>query len=167
MIKVILCFVVIGLCGFIGYGVSNYYIQRKKFFFSNSNFLNTLKTDISFSAKKLEKIIKENFLLQNLCKNYKIMLQNFLNCLEQNEQLEKENLFKGITILSEQEKESIYCFFKKLGKLDSLSQIEEIDKVFNVNNGYYEQAKDDSKKYSTLYIKLGIIIGAFVALMIS
>lgn len=166
MIKLILCIAIIALCGFIGYGISSHYSDRKKFFFSLTNFLNSLKTNIEFSATNLKKILmaelKQNTKSKDFCK----MIENYLMSLDCGDEFIKETLFNNIKILTEEEKECIFYFFKKLGKVDSFSQIEEIDKLFKVNGIYYSDAKEESKKYGSLYIKLGIIIGAFIALMI-
>lgn len=166
MIKVILCASIIVLCGFVGYGVSNSFTQRKKFFFCFSNFLNLLRSDISFSSTKLETIIKKQLNFPSLSKEFKQMLKNYLLTLQSNLILNNDTLFKGITILSNEEMERLYYFFSKLGKVDIKNQIEEIDKMFSVNEIYLTQSNFESKKYSSLYVKLGIIIGAFVAIVI-
>lgn len=166
MIKAILCIAIIVLCGAVGFGVSGYYTQRKKFFFDLLNFLNSLKTDICFSAKDLKKILYECMNQVGINKDFKLLLKNYTNLLDNNVEVIKENLFKDIKILAEQEKESIYQFFCKLGKLDSFTQSEEIEKLLKINDLYFLDAKDESIKYSSLYIKLGVIIGAFIALII-
>lgn len=166
MIRVILCLAIIVLCGAVGYGVSGYYIQRKKFFFSYELFLNELKSDIGFGAKKLDEIVYSAINRAGISKDLKTLLNNFMLVIKNGESLNKENLFKTINILNEQERESILSFFKKLGKVDSFSQLEDINKMFVVNGAYLSEAKEDSKKYGTLYIKLGVIIGAFISLLI-
>ena len=161
--KIILCIGLIALCGYIGFSISKHYIERKKFYFNFLNFLNELKTDINFSAKKLDNILNQvNF----QCKQFFVLLNNYRNCLYMDTQIDKAVLFKDINILSEQEKESTYDFFKSLGKLDVFNQVSSIDNFIKTTHEYYKIAQEDSKKYRSLYTKLGIIIGTFVALII-
>lgn len=166
MIKVLLCFAIVFICGFMGYGISKCYLQRKKFFFCLSNFLITLKTDISFGAKSLTTIVENGINHSNSNSEFKLLLENYLKILNNLDKVEMDNLFKGIMFLTVQERESILMFFQNLGKIDSYSQIEEINKFFITSENYYITAKDDSKKYGSLYIKLGVIIGAFVSILI-
>ena len=163
--KIVLCLAVIFLFGLIGFGIAGSYMERKKFFFSFNNFLELIKSDINFSSKKIGQIIDETILI---CrdKNFLQLLKNYKNEIKNNLQIEKENLFFNINILSEQEKESIYLFFKRLGRVDISSQTESINQIKNKCDEYYKQAQDEYKKYGSLYTKLGIVFGAFVALII-
>ena len=162
--KIVLCIILVVLFGGIGYGISSNYIKRKRFFFELNNFLIFLKTEISFSQTKLETIIN-NFKQRACSKDLIILLDNYLISLSRN-LLTKDNLFQKTSILSEQEKESIYLFFNGLGKIDVFNQIDVIEKFINTSAEYLNIAKEESSKYSALYTKLGIIIGAFLSLVI-
>ena len=109
MIKIILCFFIICLCGLIGYGMSNYYLQRKKFFQSLNNFFSSLKTDIGFSSKNLQDIIIFNKNNSNYSVVLRKLLSNF-NEIIQNENTTQEHLFKDIYILTIDEKEFLFFF---------------------------------------------------------
>lgn len=164
MIKIMLCMGVIVFCGVIGYGVSNFYILRKKFFFCFNHFLICLKSDISFNAYNLVDIISKNINQNYQSKEFKILLESYKYNLQG--KLVKEAFFKDIKILTAEEQDGIFNFFNALGKTDIKMQLEEIEKVLEANNLYYIDAKEESKKYSSLYTKLGVIIGAFIAVLI-
>ena len=161
--KVILCIGVIVICAYIGYSISKTYIVRKKFFFCLSSFLSQVRREINFNSKKLEEL---------LCgcnmnsKEFSTMVLNYKKLLLLGEDINKKNLFADMLILSQQEKDCILDFFKSLGKLDVYNQVNTIDNFYNIIQDYYTTAKEESAKYSTLYIKLGIIVGAFIALII-
>ena len=160
--KLVLCVVLILGFAYIGFCVSKTYILRKKFFFALNNFLNDVKVDVNFSLKKLEKILGDSNLGSA---DLTLMLKNYKNSLG-NINLPKEALFKDVAILNDEEKESIYVFFKSFGKTDVFSQIAIIDALIETNKNYLRKASEESKKYSTLYTKLGVMMGAFVALLI-
>lgn len=161
--KSVLCIGIIAILGYVGYCLSGFYIQRKKFFQSLLSFILGIKSDINFSSKNLNDILsKVNYAgrdFNTLISNYKDMLQ-----AAGNESAEK--LFNNITILNQEEKEDIFIFFSKLGKLDVFNQIDSIESFICVVKKHYDEATCECKKYSTLYIKLGIIIGAFISLII-
>jgi len=160
--KLFLCVTLVFGFAYIGYCISTTYILRKKFFFALNNFLNNLKVDVNFSLKKLENILETT---SSNSKEFNCLIENYklsLNCAT----LQKEELFKNITILNADEKESIFLFFKSLGKTDVLNQVAIIDGTLEINKSYLNKANEEGKKYSTLYTKLGIMLGALVALLI-
>lgn len=160
--RLIFCIGIIALFGYVGYSISSYYINKKKFYYCILNFVNNLKIQINFLEESLEKILNNekvcNKDFMRLIENYKKMLYK-QSCL-------KDDLFIGISILSEQEEDVIYNFFKTLGRLDMENQITIIDNFIGAIDNYYVISKNDCNKYSGLYTKLGIIIGAFLSLII-
>lgn len=163
--RVGLSIILIFLFGVVGYGIASNYIVRKKFFFEFNNFLDSIKSDIEFSSKKIFEILDEQ-LLSKRDRNFIQLLQNYSRGLKAQLQIKKDELFENITILTEQEKESIYIFLKRLGRGDVFSQTEYIVQIKNKCDEYYKSANEECKKYGGLYTKLGIILGALVALVI-
>ena len=122
-----------------------------------------LKHERNFSEKNLIQI------LQNLnvsSGEFRVLIKNYYSTFNRNEKLTKDILFKNISILTSQEQECIFTFFNSLGKLDVFNQVSAIDNFICVNDEYYKAAKEESSKYGSLYTKLGIIIGSFIALII-
>ncbi len=161
--KVILCIGVIIVCAYIGYSISKTYIMRKKFFFCLSSFLSQVRREINFSSRKLEEFLCN---CDANSKEFNMLVSNYKKLLLLGESINEKTLFADILILSQQEKDCILDFFKSLGKLDVYNQVNTIDNFNKVIQDYYTAAMEESKKYSTLYIKLGIIVGAFIALII-
>lgn len=161
--KLLICVAVVFLFGFIGFGISNYYRERKKFFFELKNLLSTLNTDINFSSKKLNQIFSSNLWCSG---DLKKLIENYKSIINSDKSLDKKALFNKIDVLNEQEKESIYLFFKQLGRVDVYNQVKIIESFNHICDEFYIQAKSDSVKYCTLYTKLGVIIGIFVVLLI-
>lgn len=160
--KLALCAGIIGLFGYVGYNLSSHYSSKKKFYYCLLNFVNTLKIQINFLEQNLENVLKSQ---KSGSKEFLQLVNNFKELLLKQKFL-KQELFVGISILSNEEKDVIYNFFKSLGRLDMENQIIAIDNFLNIIDGYYQNSKTESSKYGGLYIKLGIIFGAFLSLII-
>lgn len=163
--KIILILLLVVLCGFVGFGISLGYMQRKKFFYAYQIFLQGLKTDISFSAKKLFTIIEEA--KKNYSnKDFIQLLDNYIQSINEENELTKQELFKNVKILTEQEKDDLYIFFKGLGKTDIFNQVDTIKNKIETTKITYEKVKKECEKYCPLYTKLGILAGLFLALLL-
>ena len=161
--KVVLCLTLIGLFGFIGYSISLNYIKRKKFYCELSIFCNSLKSEIGYSQTRLEELITKH--LKDL-KNAELssMLENYLLAIKNNDLSFK--IFTNIGILTEREKETLLSFFKSLGRLDANNQLQNIEKFLNFIEVDYASACEESKRLGGLYTKIGVIIGAVLALIL-
>lgn len=163
--KLILIILLVILCGAVGFGVSSTYKQHKIFFQTYLEFLEMLKTEIGFSANKLNDIL--SFAIENIRnKDFVILLKNYQKVINGQEELKQELLFKNIKILNEKEKYEIYIFFKSLGKTDVFNQVEIINSKIESVKIYYQKLKNECDKYCPLYTKLGILAGLFLALII-
>ena len=156
---VILIFIAL-ICVLIGYIVSKKYRVRANFFQALLYLCQKFDIEINYSRERVKNI----FL--NLDEKYKKDLKgidvNYISFLDKQVPLDKDNLFKNITFLKENEKEMIFSFFKTLGRSDVDSQSKEIK---NFQTRFDELAKDvnsDYKKYGSLSIKLGIITGLLI-----
>lgn len=162
--KIVLCIILVTLFGLVGYGVSKVYIKRKRFFYDFSNFLMVVKSEIGFTQTKLEPLI--NCLTKNTTSSEFCALLNSYKLLFKNINFSKLELFRNVSILTEQEMDSIYKFFKELGRHDVFNQMEIIEKFEHSFLGFYKNASEDANKYSSLYTKLGIVLGMIFALII-
>lgn len=164
--KIFLMICIVGICSFIGYGISINYTERKLFFCEFVNFINNLKNEIGFSMLKLPEIILK---LSNQTKNKHLnkMLTNYLSCLKEKQEIEEELLFNDINILKQQEKDSIFNFFYRLGKVGLVHQVDALNSSIKIFEEYYYQAKNEAGKYCPLYTKLGILIGLFFILIVA
>ena len=162
--RVIAIVCIIAMFGIIGFRVAGSYYERKKLFFNFQCFLKNTKSNMNLSSKKLMDILNSN--LDYKDNNTKKLLGNYINILSKNMTLSYDNLFEGIDILTTEESECIFDFFKGFGMYDINSQLEEICATESRCIVFFELASEDAKKYGMLYAKLGLIVGAFVALII-
>lgn len=158
--KVVILILIALICVLIGYIVSKKYRVRANFFQALLYLCQKFDIEINYSRERVKNI----FL--NLDEKYKKDLKgidvNYISFLDKQVPLDKDNLFKNITFLKENEKEMIFSFFKTLGRSDVDSQSKEIK---NFQTRFDELAKDvnsDYKKYGSLSIKLGIITGLLI-----
>ncbi len=161
--KIILIIVVFICCVFIGLKISQYYKKRKKFFNSLCSYCDNLKISISYSQEKLnnitQKFIKEQQdEFAKLLKDFEFFIQNKIS----------ENEFrncKELYFLNKDEKEDIMCFFCSLGNMAKDEEIEKIEISTLKFQNYYKKVSDDYKKFSSLYLKLFIVIGLAVVII--
>ena len=146
MIKFIILGATAIICGYIGFGVSRFYTNRSKFFKS----LELIEIVSSYECPSTEA---------------KKLIQNFVDCLNFDKPISKENLFNGIKILHEEEKSFLEIFFKTLGKFDALNQTSQLENQKVELGGLYKKADEEAKRYAPLYSKLGIIVGLVIALV--
>lgn len=161
---IILIVIIIVCFALIGFKLSSYYVNRKKFFGSLVLMLSNLEADVVFSRDKLANILKKNV---EVCASRELcdLCQNIIFAIE-NKQAITEKMFDDVKILKNDERQLLYKFFSSLGRYDVIAQSKEI-KTYQISiNSYSTQAQEDCKKYSGLFIKLGIIVGILVCLLI-
>lgn len=162
MIKYLILFAVAGICTYIGWGLSGYYTNRSKFFKSVELLFDNLKTEIRFSQGKLIELLS-NFRPHS--KDAQTLITNFVDCLNFDKEINSQNLFLNIKILGEDEKNVLATFFKSLGKFDAFNQTNQLANQQIQLADFFQRAEEDAKKFGTLYIKLGIIVGLAIVLI--
>ena len=162
MIKYLILFAIAGICAYIGWGYSNYYTSRSKFFKSVELLFDKLKTEIRFSQGKLIEILND---FQPHSKDTQTLINNFVDCLNFDKEINPENLFVGIKVLNDDEKNVLAIFFKSLGKFDAFNQTNQLANQQDQLAQFFKKAEEDAKKFGTLYIKLGIIAGLVIVLI--
>ena len=161
---VLLSIVVLGMV-YIGFGILRFYQGRKRFFEDLTLFCNKLCVDISFSKENLKTIINQN--IGSYGKNFKGVLQGYLQYLENNENvLSVDSLFKKSSLQKEDEKEFILQFYKDLGRLDASNQVLEIQNYKAQFENYRKNAEEENKKFGGLSLKLMILFGILVAIIL-
>ena len=114
-----------------------------------------LKTEIAFSQKTLKEIIAEKYSINNdFLYSFKLYLEN------------KENFCLNINYLSSDEKAFLLEYFENIGKTEKGSQLEFLKKAEERLSTFYKNAIELDKKYKTLYIKLGFLIGLIIFILI-
>ncbi len=161
--KYIFLVLLVCMTSFIGYIFSKKYKIRANFFESLLYLCQKFDIEINFSRERLKNI----FL--NLDEKNKINLKgidkNFISYINGETTLEKDNLFKGINFLKDDEKDLIFTFFKSLGRSDVDSQSKEIKNFQARFDGISNQVNSENKKYGKLFLKLGIIAGLLLVVI--
>ena len=149
--KILFGVIILALSTFVGYLFSDKYAKRKIFYNSFFDFNNKLKTEITFGQSSVLDIIsksKNDDVFYGYIKNY----YNNSNV---------ENKF-----LSEEENSFVTNYLSGIGNSDKNTQLDFINK----NEGYLTEKKDKSdtenKKYKSLFIKLGLLIGLIMFVII-
>lgn len=162
--KYIIIAILILISTLVGYLFSKKYKSRANFFQSLVFLCQKFDVEINYSRERLKNIF--NGLEDKHKKNLSGLDKNFISYLDKETSLEKEELFKNITILKDNEKDVIFSFFRCLGRSDVDSQSKEI-KNYQVR---FEELSSlttkDNKKYGSLSIKLGVIAGLLIAVII-
>lgn len=129
------------------------------------NFSSKLVVEINFAKNNLKEIIKSS--IGNYGGEFKRILQRFLNYLGSDAKVfTKEELFEKNTFLSAEEMQTIFLFFKGLGRYDAENQIKEIEEFKLKFDEMRLQANSDNKKYGGLYVKLGLMFGIMLAILL-
>lgn len=159
--KLILIVALIVLCGYIGFGLSRYYVNRRKFFEELVMLMEKLSLDINFTKDKLTDIL----LSQKInSKSLSLLVNNFIAILDGPE-LNFEALFDGIKFLSEDEKGIILSFFKSLGRFDVELQTLQIFQYRERLQDILKVCEEKERKYSPMFIKLALMFGAVIGLI--
>ncbi len=162
--KWVLIALVFGLCVVLGYVFSIKYKKRANFFKALILLSQKLDIGINFSRERLQKLFKD--LDDNIKKDLLNLPNNFISYLEEGGELDNNKLFKNINILKDQEKEVVLMFFKMLGRSDVESQSKEIKNFEARFLDFSTKANEENKKYGSLSLKMGIVIGLMSAVVL-
>jgi stage III sporulation protein AB len=89
---------------------------------------------------------------------------DFVVCL--NEYLENKKFNFDKKYLSLEEKEFFRIYLSNIGIHDKATQMDYIAGIDGRIEEYYSNAKNDEKKYKTLYIKLGLLFGLMLFIIL-
>jgi len=131
---------------------------RKKAIFYNDflQFCEMLETEIGFFQNKLEQILEKN----SYKKDFSAVLKNFS---------EKNNLEEWgavQSVLSEDELKELKNFFSKLGRVDSITQTNEIRNFKKILQEKIENIKTVQLKKSKLIFSLSVMLGLLAFIII-
>lgn len=147
--KIFLGIIIIILLSFVGYLLSNKLTKRKNYYKSFNNFNDRLKNEIGFSKNSLLNLFDE----EN-------DFNNSLKLLLKGEKINK------ISYLSKDESDFLIKYAKNIGKSDKNTQIDYINKCKDSIDKLYNESIENEKKYKTLYVKLGFLIGLIIFILL-
>ena len=152
--NILLGAIVLCICTYFGYLYGQKYVEKRKFYEDFSSFNKKFINEVSYSMKTLPQIIaKEN--------NNQLFYKTINNYVQT----------KTVTInekfLTDDEKNYFKNYLETLGSSDRDSQLSFLNASLNTINEYLSLAQKDEKKFRSLYLKIGFLIGliAFIALL--
>ncbi|MBQ7340146.1 MAG: hypothetical protein IJW43_04775 [Clostridia bacterium] len=134
--------------------LSKKYCNKRIFFNDFYSFNQLLINEVSFSNNTLPSIIEKIELKTDF---YKIINEMFV--------IGSSNIFLPL-YLSEKEKEFSIFYLKNVGKGDSISQKNYFLESRNQILEYLEESKLNEKKYTPLYLKIGVLLGILIFIII-
>lgn len=158
--KFLLLIILISVCLLVG---GKFYFKYKKrflFFEALVYLCQKFDVEIAFSRQRVQSIVSslDEKLKNNLCG----LDENFLNCISSENLIEKEKLFSNINFLTDDEQNTIFLFFKSLGRSDMENQLKEIKNFENKFSAFQTQSNNDYKKYGKLSLKLSVIASLMI-----
>lgn len=146
--------IVLIVCTFIGYRLSQKYKLRRVFYDSFVSFNKRVVSEVSFAQLSLVNIVKEYSEEKN--DFYKAVGNYFI-----------EGKDTGVIMkyLSESEIKSFKNYISVLGNVDKNTQLNFLNGVQPELDEKLKNAVEEEKKYRSLYIKLGFLFG-LIALVI-
>ena len=161
---ILIAIIVFGV-SYIGYGISRYYRKRKRYFEDLILISERLSVDISFSKDNLQTIILNS--INSYGNDFKKSVNGYLEYLKDNKtEFTNELLFKKSSLIKEEEKETIFLFFKSLGRLDASNQVSEIGNFKTKFISLKDNAEIDNKKFGSLSFKLAIVVALLIIILL-
>ena len=150
--KIILGILIVSLSTFLGYLISQKYTDRLKFYEDYIKFNDALISGITFTSKTVIDLIdKEN--------------KRYFNS-ELKEYFLGEKSIENGNFLQKSEKEYLKNYLSQIGNKNKQMQLEYVNIVKIDLNKEREKAKIELKKYKTLYVKLGFLIGIMIFILL-
>lgn len=157
---------IIFICGFLGciIGVllTNKHKNKYLFYKELNDFFSYIKHSISFSQKLIKEITIDFY------GNRKKHLFNYDEYLDylNSKRLDATFDIKESDFLTKNEKKEVVTYFSQLGKLNLNAEIEKLEEIISAVNTCKEEKKEEFKKYSNIFIKLGILFGLGVGIIL-
>lgn len=158
MLKILLLLSVIGASGFAGFWFGNVYKLRENFFNRLTQFLDFLKTEITFFQTRLEDACEKIYKTED---QFSTILRSFMEFRTLGQEIIKKPRY-----LQTEEWEIISNFFKGLGRKDVESECANIQVLTERVRVWHKDALDLKIKRSNAYTKLGICAGCAIAIIL-
>ena len=142
-----------------GYLFSMKYKKRQSFYSALILFAQKLDVEINFSRERLKNLILS--MDEKTKKNLYGIDKNFLTYLDGSSELTGEVLFKNFNLLKPEEKETVFLFFKSLGRSDVLGQSKEIQNFVKRFDESLSKCAQDNKNMEDYVLNLALFLDSF------
>ncbi|MCL2177415.1 MAG: stage III sporulation protein AB [Firmicutes bacterium] len=166
-VRLFIVIIIVILCGYSGYAFGNFYRRRKKFLDMLVLFCKFAKNEINFSHSYISNII-EKFVKNNQASSVEFasFLLDFKELLAANNtEFDKLANSSNVQILTSEEIDNLIQFLNALGKSDVFTQLTTIDNFLETFKVYRDDAEAEHKKWTSLYFKLGILLGLAIGVI--
>ena len=161
--KIFLVLIIFICCVSIGLAIKQYYLRRQDFYRDLFSFCQNTKVYISYSQAKLSEIIEKNLL--NCKKDFLYFLQLFHNYLAGN--ITKKDFISNsnLVFLDNEEREEVLNFFCQLGNMAKEEELEKIEVNMQNFERKSRKSQEENKKFSSLYVKLFLVLGLAIIII--
>lgn len=146
--KIFLGLAIVILSTFLGYCFSVKYKERKDFYSGFSSFNKMFLSEVQFGKKTLPQIVADS---ENDTGTFNIILRGVLS----DEKPER----KSLKYLDEDEYSFLISYVGNMGRTDVVSQTELLKRAEVYLSDKKVKCEAEEKKYKTLYIKIGFLLG--------
>ena len=153
MLKIISLSTIFFIVSFIGVEISSNYSKKERLFRELLSFCNLMINNIKFNKNKLYIILKENI------NNYSSELRSYLECYINGTKYKS-------SLISEEQDIKISEFISGLGCFDVNGEVGYIENYKSIFYDYHMTAKENNKKYGSLFSKLGIVSGILLVILL-
>ena len=145
---------------YIGYTAGNYYRKRYRFF-CNINKLNNSNIINLMGQKNTVKYTIDEFKKKCTCKILSSCLDEFLLSITN----KKYFIFK-CKDLSNDEIAIIEQYFSLVGKNEASAEMQSLHNYFKIFSELEKETKEKMDKYSSMFLKLGFLVGCLIIILI-
>ena len=152
-LKIIICIAVIAFSTALGYLIAGKYRARKKFYEQFCLFNKQYLNELNYTRKPLTDFLKEHEFAGDFAKA-------IVKCVE------SRDCSVNYSYLTKEEKAACGNYFSMLGKGDALSQKSYFGAQTQVLEAQYAEGEKQAKSRSSLYLKLGLLLGLAIVILI-
>ena len=135
--------------------LSKKHVDRLNYYNSFYSFNNSLKNEVSFTKKSIITIISSNKHKNDYFN--KRLTAKFIN---------KDIMIDKPYFITNEEIAYLDGYLDSIGALDAKTQIELLNNAENTLKDNLSKCQNDSKRYKSLYVKLGVLIGLLMFVLI-
>lgn len=151
--KLFFAIILLIISGAIGYYFSNKLVKRREMYETMREFNQAVKSEALFSQNSITKIINK----YADGKDFYKLINNYTS-------IEKSTY--SVKYLKKSELEFIKNYSLNVGRGNVESVIKYLNENEMIISNYLYEAKENEKKYKTLYLKMGILIGLILFILL-
>lgn len=151
--KIVLGLILLAFSTLIGFLLGGKYSDKLQFYQDFCEFNDRLKLEISFKQTTLLKILEN----EKRRSDFYLAIKDYI--------IFKEKKFDK-KYIDAHEKEFFLSYLSNIGTSDKNSELKYLENATNIIYAEHNKIKIEEKKYRTLYIKLGFLIGLMLFILV-